>query len=261
LAYRSLRIIHLYHCDYRGLPLTLISPDGATEWCAEYDEWGNLLNEENPQHLQQLIRLPGQQYDEESGLYYNRHRYYDPLQGRYITQDPIGLEGGWNQYVYASIHPTYSIDPLGLIDKPAPVFNRELNSDAYYLAVNNCYSYALNRYGNPGSRIFGGGGLQPGELSGKEFSKLTCSSIFEASKNDGAKDLDNGSCPSGYHKAQLFIRPHNFIGMGGDYHWYRQDANGEWSDKQGVGAIRFRGKDPLPPIDYPEKCGTICLPN
>ncbi|XIW72784.1 RHS element core protein [Escherichia coli] len=245
-VYTPARKIHLYHCDHRGLPLALVSTEGATEWCAEYDEWGNLLNEENPHQLQQLIRLPGQQYDEESGLYYNRHRYYDPLQGRYITQDPIGLEGGWNQYVYASIHPTYSIDPLGLIDKPAPVFNRELNSDAYYLAVNNCYSYALNRYGNPGSRIFGGGGLQPGELSGKEFSKLTCSSIFEASKNDGAKDLDNGSCPSGYHKAQLFIRPHNFIGMGGDYHWYRQDANGEWSDKQGVGAIRFRGKDPLP---------------
>ncbi|EMQ4114900.1 RHS repeat protein [Escherichia coli] len=260
-VYTPARKIHLYHCDHRGLPLALVSTEGATEWCAEYDEWGNLLNEENPHQLQQLIRLPGQQYDEESGLYYNRHRYYDPLQGRYITQDPIGLEGGWNQYVYASIHPTYSIDPLGLIDKPAPVFNRELNSDAYYLAVNNCYSYALNRYGNPGSRIFGGGGLQPGELSGKEFSKLTCSSIFEASKNDGAKNLDNGSCPSGYHKAQLFIRPHNFIGMGGDYHWYRQDANGEWSDKQGVGAIRFRGKDPLPPIDYPEKCGTICLPN
>ena len=260
-VYTPARKIHLYHCDHRGLPLALVSTEGTTAWYAEYDEWGNLLNEENPHQLQQLIRLPGQQYDEESGLYYNRHRYYDPLQGRYITQDPIGLEGGWNQYVYASIHPTYSIDPLGLIDKPAPVFNRELNSDAYYLAVNNCYSYALNRYGNPGSRIFGGGGLQPGELSGKEFSKLTCSSIFEASKNDGAKDLDNGSCPSGYHKAQLFIRPHNFIGMGGDYHWYRQDANGEWSDKQGVGAIRFRGKDPLPPIDYPEKCGTICLPN
>ncbi|EIC1354854.1 hypothetical protein K9601_005353, partial [Escherichia coli] len=35
-------------------------------------------------------------YDEESGLYYNRNRYYDPLQGRYITQDPIGLRGEWN---------------------------------------------------------------------------------------------------------------------------------------------------------------------
>ncbi|WP_272734149.1 RHS repeat-associated core domain-containing protein, partial [Escherichia coli] len=89
-VYTPARKIHLYHCDHRGLPLALISKEGTTEWCAEYDEWGNLLNEENPHQLQQLIRLPGQQYDEESGLYYNRHRYYDPLQGRYITQDPIG---------------------------------------------------------------------------------------------------------------------------------------------------------------------------
>ncbi|MEE7002986.1 rhs element protein RhsB, partial [Escherichia coli O7:H6] len=89
-VYTPARKIHLYHCDHRGLPLALVSTEGATEWCAEYDEWGNLLNEENPHQLQQLIRLPGQQYDEESGLYYNRHRYYDPLQGRYITQDPIG---------------------------------------------------------------------------------------------------------------------------------------------------------------------------
>ncbi|HBH7483473.1 TPA: RHS repeat-associated core domain-containing protein, partial [Escherichia coli] len=59
------------------------------------------------------IRLPGQQYDEESGLYYNRHRYYDPLQGRYITQDPIGLKGGWNFYQYP-LNPISNIDPLGL---------------------------------------------------------------------------------------------------------------------------------------------------
>ncbi|EFZ39655.1 protein rhsE [Escherichia coli EPECa14] len=80
--------------DHRGLPLALISEDGNTAWSAEYDEWGNQLNEENPHHLHQPYRLPGQQYDKESGLYYNRNRYYDPLQGRYITQDPIGLEGG-----------------------------------------------------------------------------------------------------------------------------------------------------------------------
>ncbi len=96
-----------------GLPLALISTEGTTAWYAEYDEWGNLLNEENPHQLQQLIRLPGQQYDEESGLYYNRHRYYDPLQGRYITQDPIGLKGGWNFYQYP-LNPISNIDPLGL---------------------------------------------------------------------------------------------------------------------------------------------------
>ncbi|CAD5560826.1 putative Rhs Core protein [Escherichia coli] len=93
-VYLPERKIHLYHCDHRGLPLALISEDGNTAWSAEYDEWGNQLNEENPHHLHQPYRLPGQQYDKESGLYYNRNRYYDPLQGRYITQDPIGLEGG-----------------------------------------------------------------------------------------------------------------------------------------------------------------------
>ncbi|EHK3961296.1 TPA: RHS repeat-associated core domain-containing protein, partial [Escherichia coli] len=114
-VYTPARKIHLYHCDHRGLPLALISKEGTTEWCAEYDEWGNLLNEENPHQLQQLIRLPGQQYDEESGLYYNRHRYYDPLQGRYITQDPIGLKGGWNFYQYP-LNPVINVDPQGLVD-------------------------------------------------------------------------------------------------------------------------------------------------
>ncbi|EDI2546163.1 RHS repeat-associated core domain-containing protein [Salmonella enterica subsp. enterica serovar Koketime] len=63
--------------------------------------------------MEQVIRLPGQQYDDESGLYYNRHRYYNPGQGRYITQDPIGLKGGWNLYQYP-VNPVQYIDPLGL---------------------------------------------------------------------------------------------------------------------------------------------------
>ncbi|EPR0211420.1 RHS repeat-associated core domain-containing protein, partial [Escherichia coli] len=114
-VYTPARKIHLYHCDHRGLPLALISTEGTTAWYAEYDEWGNQLNEENPHQLQQLIRLPGQQYDEESGLYYNRHRYYDPLRGRYITQDPIGLKGGWNFYQYP-LNPVINVDPQGLVD-------------------------------------------------------------------------------------------------------------------------------------------------
>ncbi|MGD7924193.1 RHS repeat-associated core domain-containing protein, partial [Escherichia coli] len=111
--YTPARKVHFYHCDHRGLPLALISEDGNTAWRGEYDEWGNQLNEENPYYLHQPYRLPGQQHDEESGLYYNRNRYYDPLQGRYITQDPIGLRGEWNLYKYP-LNPVRFIDSLGL---------------------------------------------------------------------------------------------------------------------------------------------------
>lgn len=73
----------------------------------------NVLREDNPDNLEQLIRLPGQQEDKETGLYYNRHRYYDSPQGRYITQDSIGLRGEWNLYQYP-LNPIRFIDPLGL---------------------------------------------------------------------------------------------------------------------------------------------------
>ena len=101
-----------FYYNHHSQLTSATGPDGL-EIRREYDEWGNLLNEENPHQLQQLIRLPGQQYDEESGLYYNRHRYYDPLQGRYITQDPIGLKGGINLYTYP-LAPIRYTDPLGL---------------------------------------------------------------------------------------------------------------------------------------------------
>lgn len=42
-------------------------PDNTVAWRGEYDEWENQLGQENPDHLEQLIRLPRQQYDEESG--------------------------------------------------------------------------------------------------------------------------------------------------------------------------------------------------
>nr|WP_315967816.1 RHS repeat-associated core domain-containing protein [Burkholderia multivorans] len=60
------------------------------------------------------IRFPGQYRDEESGLHYNRFRYYDPMVGRYINQDPIGLAGGSNNYTYSDSQPSCSIDSLGL---------------------------------------------------------------------------------------------------------------------------------------------------
>jgi uncharacterized protein RhaS with RHS repeats len=49
--YTQVRKIHLYHCDHRGLPLALVDADGAIAWSAAFDEWGNMLWEDNPDAL------------------------------------------------------------------------------------------------------------------------------------------------------------------------------------------------------------------
>ena len=65
----------------------------------------------------------GQYYDQETGLHYNYHRYYDPKTGRYLTPDPIGQFGGINLFVYAQLNPINATDPWGLetIVLPGPV--------------------------------------------------------------------------------------------------------------------------------------------
>ncbi|MBI0521000.1 RHS repeat-associated core domain-containing protein, partial [Pectobacterium parmentieri] len=59
------------------------------------------------------LRYAGQYADEETGLHYNLFRYYDPVVGRFTTQDPIGLAGGINLYQYAP-NPLGWVEPLGL---------------------------------------------------------------------------------------------------------------------------------------------------
>jgi len=93
--------------------MQLVTPNGQPRWLAEPDDWAAVKNQRAVRNVTQPIRFQGQWHDEESGLYYNRHRYYDPQQGRYISQDPIGLKGGGNLYGYVG-NPTGMVDPLGL---------------------------------------------------------------------------------------------------------------------------------------------------
>ena len=61
---------------------------------------------------EQHLRFQGQYFDVETGLHYNRSRYYDKDVGRFVSQDPIGLAGGYNVYQYMP-NPAGWIDPLG----------------------------------------------------------------------------------------------------------------------------------------------------
>jgi RHS repeat-associated protein len=96
---------------------------GRVVWAARYRAWGNVLEvaqRDSPEVVSpdeigevQPVRFQGQYYDNESGLHYNRFRYYDPDIGRFVSVDPIGLLGGANTFTYVW-NPVTWIDPFGL---------------------------------------------------------------------------------------------------------------------------------------------------
>ncbi len=94
--------------DQVGTPLRMIGVDGDTTWASRPTLWG--VTEADPV---MPLRFPGQYHDAETGLFYNLNRYYDPATGRYLTQDPLGLEPAPNPSTYPA-NPTVEIDPLGL---------------------------------------------------------------------------------------------------------------------------------------------------
>ena len=139
--------VYYYHCDQIGAPQELTDEQGHIVWAAEYKVWGRTeplrlsatgTDDPDPYDLnrfwpggprdlkarsssttqalnqvEQNLRFQGQCHDHESGLHYNRFRYYDPQTGRFVHQDPIGLEGGENPFWYAP-NPFYWSDVFGL---------------------------------------------------------------------------------------------------------------------------------------------------
>ncbi|MGE7965326.1 RHS repeat-associated core domain-containing protein [Pseudomonas sp. NPDC089918] len=104
-----------YQLDHLGTPQELTDYGGEIVWSVKYNAYGKVthLAFGGGEQLDQPLRFQGQYFDAESGLHYNRHRYYDPDVGRYLTPDPIKLAGGLNQYQYTP-NPTGWVDPLGL---------------------------------------------------------------------------------------------------------------------------------------------------
>jgi RHS repeat-associated protein len=109
-----------YHSDGLGSITGLTDGTGAQASTYSYDSFGNLMaatgNIINP------FRYTAREFDSETGLMYYRARYYDPVVGRFLSQDPIGFNSGMNSYAYVFNNPLTFVDPLGLdalTDDPA----------------------------------------------------------------------------------------------------------------------------------------------
>ena len=107
--------------DLVGRPTELVTADGRQVVWTDADTtiWGaprhaaNAPSKYGIPRVDCPLRFPGQYADDETGLHYNRSRYYDPHVGRYTTSDPLGLAPADDPYGYV-LNPTRWADPLGL---------------------------------------------------------------------------------------------------------------------------------------------------
>lgn len=109
--------VFFLHDDRLGAPQLATDQAKKVVWSGDYQPFG-MLNAATSQTaaLAQSLRLPGQEFELDSGFYQNGFRDYAPGLGRYLESDPLGLFGGRNTYAYANSNPLRFTDPLGLCD-------------------------------------------------------------------------------------------------------------------------------------------------
>jgi RHS repeat-associated protein len=130
-------VAYYFHNDHLGTPQALTNDSQAIAWKSAYAPFGEAVP--SIQTVENPFRFPGQYYDQETGLYYNYHRYYDPMTGRYITPDPIGLEGGVNLFAYVQNNPVNKRDTFGLLGKgECPPGHHRAGPDCAVNADNPC---------------------------------------------------------------------------------------------------------------------------
>jgi RHS repeat-associated protein len=103
-----------FHIDALGSIADVASAGPTVEVSSayRYDSYGNPLLGANSSGF----AFAGREWDAETGLYFYRARYYEPTQGRFVSEDPIGLLGGSHYYLYVRGNPLLWVDPLGLVE-------------------------------------------------------------------------------------------------------------------------------------------------
>lgn len=99
--------------DYLGTPQLAVNSRGQQTWKGVSEAFGKTQLEPTNK-ITMNLRFPGQYFDQETSLHYNGFRHYNPMLGRYIQADPVGLRGGINLYGYAYGNPLLYLDPYGL---------------------------------------------------------------------------------------------------------------------------------------------------
>ncbi|MDM0031357.1 RHS repeat-associated core domain-containing protein, partial [Variovorax sp. J22P271] len=116
-----------FQCDHLGTPMELTDDKGKIVWEGDYKAFGK-AKATSFDGFTNNLRFQGQYFDEETGMHYNRYRYYNPGAGRYISKDPIGLVGGRNLFSYVASSPINAVDAVGLAVTDGTLSTPDLNT-------------------------------------------------------------------------------------------------------------------------------------
>ncbi|MEU5283034.1 RHS repeat-associated core domain-containing protein [Streptomyces sp. NPDC020755] len=154
--------------DLIGTPRELVDEQGEVAWRTRSALWGATSWNRDADAYTPL-RFPGQYFDPESGLHYNRHRHYDPESGRYLSPDPLGLVPAPNAVTYVD-NPTRWTDPRGLAGCP---HRGGEHRHSVVLGINqkpdqasNSLAAHLRANGDPGAHTYNGSDYAGVEASG-----------------------------------------------------------------------------------------------
>ena len=131
---------HFYEQDGLGSTTSLSSSAGALSNTYTYDSFGKVTASTGT--LGNPLQYTGREFDPETGLLFYRARYFDPVEGRFITEDPVGFSGGNDFYSYVNNSPLNLIDPSG----NAPCL--DINGFVHRLDHNAVPAYGNGRCGH-----------------------------------------------------------------------------------------------------------------
>jgi len=125
--------VYFIHPDHLDTARVIVNANNQKVWLWDSAPFGDTAANEQPTgglpNFTFNLRLPGQQYDRETGTHYNYFRDYEAGTGRYVQSDPIGLLGGLSTYGYVEQSPLANFDPLGLARGPNGRFLPDPNKD------------------------------------------------------------------------------------------------------------------------------------